>query len=237
MRLRLALFAGTTTAFACAFCNVESAQSATDIRGVISHLADRMYVVGETTARLPDFENAINEARKAIKDLAAADGELLTKKDTSGATPLITASYLGYAGVVEDLLAYKQVKDAINDVDSNGFSAWIAANFTAREALWVCNPMVLKDPFKIVPILVEQPYYSSGPEAPYVKVRRMLEEAGARHDMDEAKRLWASFCQYQDSTTREATTSSSDLQDYVRKAGQERLAALMKGRLAPGSQK
>jgi len=134
-------------------------------------------------------------------------------------------------------LTHKEVRESVNEADSRGLAAWIYTNFALKEALWVCNPSIKNDPFKMIPLMVQQPYYLAGPEPAYLKVRSMLEEAGATHNMGEAKRQWDSVCKNQDAETQRRASSADDLLVFVRREGQERLAAFMKDAAARQNQK
>jgi len=220
------------------FWNAAKADDQKNILAIISHLADRMYATGETAPSPENFENAINVARQKIRDLmATADLSLLTEKNQAGTTPLMLASYYGFAGIVEELLSHRQVQEQVNELDSKGGSAWVYANLALREAPWVCNPSMINDPFRMIPIAVQQPYYQSGTEPPYIKVRKMLEDAGSKHDMEEAKRQWASICKNQGAETQARAASSQDLLVFVREEGQAKLLAFMKDAASRKNQK
>ncbi len=205
------------------------AEAPVGAEGVLAELSDRMYAIGETSGKPEQFDSAIVTARDKIRALAAAgDISSLTAKDKSGATPLIKAAYLGYAGIVEELLSYKPVADGLDQVDSHGYSAWTYANFDLRESAWICNPPILTDPFKIVPMMVEQPYYQSGPEPPYMKLRRLLVAAGAKPDMADAKQQWLSLCTAADPDARRKVEAADDLLLFLRSAGAEKLKSMQK---------
>ena len=215
-----------------------NAEEVPKFRAILAQLSDSMYATGETSPTPANFDAKIAQARSKIKDLAASDGEsALVEKDKFGMTPLIMASYYGYSGVVEELLGHEIVRKSINEIDGKEISAWDYSNFALQEAPWVCNPSVLKDPFRAVPVMVQQPYYSSGAEPPYVKVRALLEKTGAAHDMSQVKRKYASVCKSQTPEEQQKTAAAADLQAYVRREGQEVLVAALRDAAAHKNQK
>ena len=179
---------------------------------VLNSLADRIYVLGETTAKVEDMiaaeANAADEIRRYIAS-GSIDG--LLAKDASTQSPLMAASYMGYPNVVAALLSSSLVKAHINDAGAMGLTPWMAANFSMRQSLWTCNPAVFSDPYKFVPMLVTQPYYTSNPTPPYKKVRELLERAGASADIAAAKQLWLSSCKNESDDAKTKVTATTDL--------------------------
>jgi len=133
-----------------------------DPLAVLNSLVDQIYVVGETSGKAADMvaaeEKAADEIRQYIGG-GSTDGLLEEKGKKS---PLAAAAYMGYPNVVAALLTSKLVVAHINDADEMGVTPWIAANLSMRQSLWTCNPAVLEDPFKFVPMLVTQPIHLWG---------------------------------------------------------------------------
>jgi hypothetical protein len=193
-----------------------AADAPRDPMAVLNSLADRIYVLGETTgdaaAMLAAEEKAADEIRQYIAN-GATNG--LLAQDKGKASPLAAAAYMGYPNVVTALLTSQLVRAHINDADEVGVTPWIAANFSMRQSLWLCNPAVFSDPFRFVPLFVTQPYYLSKPASPYAKTREVLEKAGASADMTKAKTVWLTTCKNQSDETKARVQASADLQKTV----------------------
>lgn len=191
-----------------------------DPMAVLNSLADRIYVLGETSGKAADMvaaeEKAADEIREYIAT-GATDG--LLAKDKGKQSPLAAAAYMGYPNVVAALLTSHLVIAHMNDADEMGVTPWIAANLSMRQALWTCNPAIFNDPFKFVPMFVTQPYYLSQPMSPYTKTREVLEKAGAQSDAPKAKAVWLTNCKNQSDETRARVEASSDLQKTVQELG------------------
>lgn len=187
-----------------------------DPMAVLNSLADRIYVLGETSGKAADMvaaeEKAADEIREYIAT-GATDG--LLAKEKGKQSPLAAAAYMGYPNVVAALLTSHLVIAHMNDADEMGVTPWIAANLSMRQALWTCNPTIFNDPFKFVPMFVTQPYYLSQPMSPYTKTREVLEKAGAQSDAPKAKAVWLTNCKNQTDETRARVEASSDLQKTV----------------------
>ena len=189
---------------------------------IISDLRQRMYVIGETTGKLENFSDAEISAVSEIQDyVAGGDPAMLVEPDSTGQTPLMAAAYMGYADVVGELLKSDEVRRTMDDKNPKGLSAWIYANIAFRQALWACNPTVFNDVFRFVPLYVTQPYYLESSENPYRKTRRLLEAAGAKADMAQAKQFWQGNCKQQTAATRKKIQHSRDLLDTVLSEGAE----------------
>jgi hypothetical protein len=201
---------------------------------VLDALADRIYVLGETTGSAPDMIAAEAAAADEVCHYIASGataGLLATTKD--GRTPLMGAAYMGYPNVVAALLASRLVRDHIDDADSDmGMTPWIASNFSARQNPWVCNPAMLDDPYRFISTIVVQPYYRDNPTPPYRKVRELLAQAGASADMDRTKRVWHTVCKGQSADTKASVQNSADVQVTAQELGtamlEERLRAMHK---------
>jgi hypothetical protein len=197
---------------------------------IIRQLNDRMYVVGETSGRLEDFQSAVADARKELEGYASSGGDpagfVQKDKENNGATPLIAAASAGYSDIVAELLKNERVVASVNDADRDGISPWAFANFALNEAIWVCNPTVFNDPFSYVPSFVKLPYYLGGTERPYAKTRRVLEAAGAKSDMAAARRLWLKTCKLATPESRQKVAQSQDLLTTIEAESERVVAAL-----------
>jgi len=207
--LVLCLFLGLT-------CTVFASESTKQPHQVIKDLQRRMYVIGETTGRFPDFVEAERKAAKEIRTyMISGDPEVLVAKNRRGQTPLIAAAFMGYPGIVAELLKSDTVRHSIDALDQRGLSAWLSANVALRQTMWTCNPGLLKSPFVLVPLMVTQTYYSLSPTNPYLVTRQLLEEAGATARMEDAKQIWLKLCKFQDQQVRSKVEGSDDLLETV----------------------
>ncbi|MDR6420328.1 hypothetical protein J2801_002609 [Paraburkholderia phenoliruptrix] len=134
---------------------------------------------------------------------------------------------MGYPNVVAALLTSSLVRTHINDADEMGMTPWIAANLSMRQSLWACNPAVVGNPYKFVPMLITRPYYTSNPTPPYKKTRELLEEAGASSDMAKAKEVWLASCKNETEETETQVRASTDVQRTVQELGAENLTSLL----------
>jgi hypothetical protein len=216
-------------AASCVNDEADAAEGIAKPHQLIVNLQRRMYVVGETSGRLDDFAAAERQAAADIRRWVNGFQGFLVEKNAAGQVPLMVAASLGYAEVVGELLKAKNVRDAIDGVDGRGLSAWIHANFAFRQTLWVCNPSVFEDPFAWVPLAVTLPYYQESADNPYRKIRRLLEEAGAKADRERAKRFWQDNCTRQAEGTRAKVEASDDLLETVLAEGDVALRRLMAG--------
>ncbi|WP_233867665.1 hypothetical protein [Paraburkholderia adhaesiva] len=209
-------------------CAATAADTQRDPTAVLTSLADRIYVLGETTGKVDDMiaaeANAAEEVRQYVVG-GSTDG--LLAKDKGKQSPLATAAYMGYPNVVAALLTSSLVRAHINDADEMGVTPWIASNLSMRQSLWACNPAIVGNPFKFVPILITQPYYVSNPTPPYKKTREVLEEAGASSDMAKAKEVWLTNCKNQSEDAKTKVQASTDLQKTVQELGADELTTLM----------
>jgi len=205
---------------------VNAADRQRDPTAVLNSLADRIYAVGETSGNVSDMiaaeEKAADEVSQYIAS-GATDG--LLSKEKGKQSPLMAAAYMGYPKVVAALLKSDLVRNHINDADETGLTPWIAANLSMRQSLWACNPAVFDNPFKFVPLLVTQPYYLSNPTPPYLKTRKLLEEAGAQTDVAKAKEAWLTNCKNQSMETVAQVRASTDLLKTIQELGMAGLAA------------
>ncbi len=93
--------------------------------------------------------------------------------------------------------------------------------------MWACNPTTFTDPFTFVPLVVTQPYYTESAENPYRRVRRSLQNAGAKTSLDKAKQLWQDTCKLQSERTRVKVQNSNDLLETVVAEGAETLTSFL----------
>lgn len=200
-----------------------SGDSAKKPHQLINELRQRMYVIGETSGSYLGFIGAEHDAAEQIRNYIHRriyPAGLVEKNDT-GQTPLMAAAFMGYTEIVKELLKSDTVRQGINDINPQGLSAWLYSNLAFRQAAWACNPTVFDNPFGLVPLLVTQPYYLESAESPYKTTRRLLEEAGAKTDLAQAKQYWQNQCKQQTSATRKRVEESSDLLDTVLLEGSE----------------
>jgi len=203
-----------------------AADAPRDPMAVISALADRIYVVGETSGKVAEMIAAEQQAADEIRQYVAsgATGGLLAQ-EKGKQSPLDAAAYMGYPNVVDALLASKLVKAHVNDGDEMGMTPWVAANLSMKQVLWACNAAVFDNPYKFVPMVVTQPFYLSNPVPPYKKTRELLEKAGASADLAKAKDVWLTNCLSQSDQAKAKVRASTDLQKTVQEMGAETLAA------------
>lgn len=201
-------------------CVANAADSQRDPMAVLNSLADRIYVLGETTGKVADMVAAEAKAADEIRAyIAGGSTDGLLAKEKGKQSPLAAAAYMGYPNVVAALLKSDLVRAHINDADEMGLTPWIAANLSMKQSLWTCNPAVFDNPFKFVPMFVTQPYYTSNPIPPYRKTREVLEEAGASSDMAKAREVWLTNCKNQSDEARTMVQASADLQKTVQELG------------------
>ena len=207
-------------------CNMAiAADSSKRPHQVIADLRQRMYAIGETTGRFSDFVEAERKAAADIRTyMTNGDPAALIEKNDTGQTPLMAAAFMGYSEPVNELLKSENVRNSIDEVNSKGMSAWLYANVAFQQAMWACNPTAFKDPFTWVPLFVTQPYYLQSTENPYRKTRRLLEVAGAKAGLQQAKQFWQDNCKLQDEQTRSKVQESSDLLETTLTEGAEVLA-------------
>jgi len=207
-------------------CTADAADVQRDPTVVLNSLADRIYVLGETTGKVADMIAAEKKAADEIRQYVASgstDGLLVTEKGKQ--SPLAAAAYMGYPDVVAALLTSELVRAHINDADEMGLTPWIAANLSMRQSLWTCKPAVFDNPYKFVPMFVTQPFYTLNPTLPYRKTREMLERAGAHPDMAKAKEIWLTNCKDQSDEAKVKVQAGADLQKTVQELGAADLAA------------
>jgi hypothetical protein len=205
---------------------VYAAEAHRNPTAVLNALADRIYVIGETTGKVADMIAAEEKAADDIRRyIASGSTDELLPTEKGKQTPLAAAAYMGYPNVVAALLTSDLVRARINDADEMGLTPWIAANLSMRQVLWVCNPAVFDIPYKFVPVFVTQPFYSSNPTSPYRKTRDVLERAGAHPDITKAKEIWLTNCKGQSNEEKLKVRASADLQKTIQELGAANLSA------------
>src|SRR5580704_15746816 len=86
-------------------CAVHAADSPRDPMTVLNTLADRLYVLGETSGKVQDMVAAeAGAADEILKYIASGSTEGLLAKDRGEQSALATAAYMGYPNVVAALL-------------------------------------------------------------------------------------------------------------------------------------
>lgn len=211
------LFFVLLTAFTAAVWLTAPAQAATSPKKphqILMDLKHEMILAGERNGSASLFEQADDEAADAIADyvLKTGDETALIERDREGMTPLIAAAFDGYDDVVKELLKHKLVQDHIKDTDVKGVDAWTYANFALKQSLWLCNTSVLSHERFLRPIRVVQPYYANKPLSPYQLIRRLLEGAGIKGDMAEAKKKWTKLCTLARPDVAQKVAATDDLQ-------------------------
>lgn len=165
-----------------------------------------------------------------IRDLIASrpgDPEL-TQADRNGRTPLIRAALWGYAEVVEALLSDTRVKDTIDARSPDGLSAWMASQYARPLTLAACHPQILIREAVGVwgPHLRRMAYFSRESPNAFDRIRYALARAGAKPDIDAAKRFWLSSCPGHDPALEPALTASEDIMATLIADSRPRLEAL-----------
>lgn len=148
-------------------------------------LSDRMYVIGETSGDLKEWDAEVSGAAEHIANRMkdpSYHGELVRPFDDE-VTPLTFASMNGYPQVVEELLRYESVRKTLEQPGPHGLTPWQLSNLAPQLTLLVINPTIRSNAWKLVPYLVKTPYYTHDAYAPYERVRAFLETAGATKDL------------------------------------------------------
>jgi len=194
-------------------------KSKDDCWNLLKKLADKMYVIGETTGKIESFRSEETIAAYHVLALRESNPESLIQENESGQTPLMAAATLGYARVVNELLRDPLVRNNINKKDKRGMTALDHARFAKRQAIWACNPSIFENPFAFVPYYVTKEYYDT--ESPYQKISEKLKAAGANSNEEASKTFWLDACSgaTEDSKTRVA--QSQDMLSEVLKLGGE----------------
>lgn len=204
-------------------------QAADDQRSpsaVIAGLAERIYVLGETTGNVADMiaaeATAAEEVRRYVRS-GKTEGLLATGNEKT--SPLGNAAYLGYPNVAAALLESPVVKSHMNDAGELGMTPWMASNFSMKQSAWICNPGVFENPYSFIPMFVTAGYYLSNPTPPYKATRDVLERAGVSPQPDKAKEVWATVCKNQPAEGKSKVQASSDIQATIQELGAAALVA------------
>lgn len=207
-------------------CGANASDTPHEPMAVLNALADRIYVLGETSGNASDMVAAeVKAAAEILQYIASGATSGLLGKENGQQSPLAAAAYMGYPNVTSALLTSDLVLAHINDADGMGLTPWIATNLSMKQALWTCNPATFEDPFKFVPMFVTQPYYLSGTASPYRRTREVLESAGAFIDLGKAKDVWLTNCKNQLEGTKAKVEASTDLLKTVQELGASDLTA------------
>ncbi|WP_422014118.1 hypothetical protein [Roseateles sp.] len=170
-------------------------------------------------------------ARK-IRELIVATphAQELTAADPQGQTPLIRAALRGYAQVVDALLLDASVKGAIDAKAHDGLSAWMAAQFARPLTLAACHPQVLiREAVGLWGANLRRiSYFAQQSPLPFDRIRTALASAGAKPDLDEAKRYWLEQCPGRDPALTAKIAASEDLLDTLMADSNPRLQAFLK---------
>lgn len=215
---------------ACASDTTRASEGIGKPHQLIVDLQRRMYVVGETTGRFEDLAAAELRAAADIRRWVNGFQGFLVERNATGQLPLTVASSLGYAEIVNELLQARNVRDAIDEVDDRGLTAWAHANLALRQTAWTCNPLVFDDPLVWVPLAVTLPLYRDAVENPYRKIRRLLERAGAKSDSTGAKRFWQGRCERQTESLRAKVDATGDLLETLLTESEAALDRALAGR-------
>lgn len=186
---------------------------------VIAALADRIYVVAETTGSVEDMIKAEVVAADEIRRYVASGSTDGLLGEGGKPSPLAQAAYFGYPNIATELLKSESVRSHINDTDLSGMTPWIASVFSMRQSAWVCNPALFDNFLAVIPMLVTQGYYVSNPNPPYRAIRKALEQAGATASMSKAADAWSATCKNQSAEGKAAVQRSTDVQSTVQQMG------------------
>ncbi|MBC5767687.1 hypothetical protein [Ramlibacter albus] len=186
---------------------------------IITELRLRMISIGASRVRERQILAFIAAGKMAADEIGdyASNGDRagLVERNSMGQTPLMAAAFMGFSGLVEELLKSPGVRESIDEINPQGMTAWLYANTASWQAMWVCRPAVLNEAAARKQLLAAQYYYLGPPESPYLRTRRLLEQAGARTSADQAKRLWQETCRTQQEQTRANVQGSRDILEAV----------------------
>lgn len=198
------------------------------------------------------FENAIRDLNRELGRLAQSSGQwevlraaeqrtadhiraaIAAKPDDAqwadaprGMTPLMSAAMSGYPLVVEALLTSPRARAQIEAEarGAGGATAWGLSNFSWMTAAWSCHAGFLNadDPFQAASRLINTGYFLMAPENPYQQLRQMLVMAGAKADLERAKKAWLTMCPTSDAALKERVRASDDLLLTLTHDGRARL--------------
>ncbi|MFD2264104.1 hypothetical protein ACFSM5_14475 [Lacibacterium aquatile] len=148
---------------------------------------------------IPPYSTAfIETSRTAVRDAAIDFRKYLedpknraTLRDQSAeADPLTVAILMGFPDFVEALLAYPKFRADVNKPNRHLETPWIVAILLPAQAWMVCG-----DGHMMGGTLAFFGYLGFDAErSPYRKVRRLLEEAGATPQPEQARDAWLRNC-------------------------------------------
>ena len=156
-----------------------------------------------------DAERAVAEQITALS--RSAPGHLsLTAPDDRGRTPLMLAVSGAYPLVVQALLADPGVKLQVNLPDAEGATAWMTANFAPTLTLVACQPgnLTVERSQLMPPYLRRMAHLLKAKGAAVGAIVRMLQEAGAEPNAEEARRVWLARCPNTTAELRSALASA-----------------------------
>lgn len=203
-----------------AICGAQT--QATTAENIIKDIQQKIYTLGEVSGGNPEeWGKAERAAVSALREIARSAPSSLNDRNANGQTPLMSAAQMGLAPIVEELLTSPDVRNNL-EVKSAAGTAWQQSMLAIRQSMLSCYPQI-KNPFVLIDIVVTQPYYLD--RNPYSRIRRLLEAAGAAHDMDAARESWMNLCTAQNSNTKKIMTDTSDVQKSAIQLGTDAFTA------------
>lgn len=188
-------------------------------RGVIEALGPEVRRLLATPR--PDRSRADAERDAAARIaalIASSPGHLqLTTPDARGRTPLMLAVSGGYLPVVRALLTDASVRLQINEVDKDGVSAWMLANFVPGATLVACQPGTLtrsRAPL-LMPYLRRMGDLLGDNAATPIAIVQALQDAGAEVRPDDARRAWLDQCPNAEPALRESLQQGALMQSLL----------------------
>ncbi len=162
----------------------------------------------------PQHAAEADVARKISELVATRPGAPeLTARNPQGRTPLLRAALWGYASVVDALLADASVRAAIDTADFGGLTAWMAGQYAQPLTLASCHPQILITEAVGLwgPNLRRIAYFSTQSPTPFERIRTALARAGAKPDIEGAKRIWLNACPGHAPALEPAMAASEDI--------------------------
>ncbi|MBB5759593.1 ankyrin repeat protein [Methylorubrum rhodinum] len=190
-----------------AICSAQPQTNSAD--RVIKDIQQKIYILGEVNGGNPEeWGKAEQMAVSALREIARSSPSSLNERNSNGQTPLMSAAQMGLAPIVEELLTSPDVRNNL-DIKGPAGTAWQQSMLAIRQSMPSCYPQI-RNPFVFVDIVVTQPYYLD--RNPYPRIRQLLEDAGADHDMEAARESWMNLCTTQSPNTKKVMTDTSDVQ-------------------------
>jgi hypothetical protein len=163
------------------------------VAATLRALFKRMYVIGETSGDLKEWDAAVAGAAMHLadrmKDPSKHDELLQPVKDD--VSPLMFASINGYPQVVDELLRFECVRKTLEQRGPYDMTAWQHSNLAPQLTLLVINPTIRSNEWELIPYWVKTRYYTHESYAPYQRVRASLAAAGAKQELDRVKEFLA----------------------------------------------